>query len=331
MRLRFVALFLVLVLGAISAAGFLYFRTLLTQPGPLKEELLIYVAPGKGTNAISEALLYSGAFDVQGSLAFKLDVRLQGAKLKAGEYAIAAGSSIHDIVLLLQSGKTYQRRITIPEGLMSFEIVALINAAEAMSGEITLIPPEGTLLPETYHYSYGDDRNKLIGRLQEAMQETLAALWEQRMENLPVATPEEAVILASVVEKETGLAAERAKVAGVFVNRLRLRMPLQSDPTVIYALTQGKARLERPLLRKDLEISSPYNTYKAQGLPPTPIANPGEESLRGVLHPEAHDYIYFVADGTGGHSFGKTLDEHLRNVARWRQIQKNSSRFQADR
>ncbi|MBI3441738.1 MAG: endolytic transglycosylase MltG, partial [Proteobacteria bacterium] len=190
-------------------------------------------------------------------------------------------------------------------------------------GDIATIPMEGSLLPETYDFSYHDTRQNLIERMKKSMQEELRALWEKRAGDIPFATPDEAVTLASIVEKETRLHDERPRVAGVFINRLKKHIPLQSDPTVIYAVTLGQAKLDRVLTYKDLQTSSAYNTYSRQGLPPTPIANPGRASLAAVLNPEHNDYIYFVANGTGGHVFAKTLKEHNHNVAQWRKMQKN--------
>lgn len=222
---------------------------------------------------------------------------------------------------MLVDGRTVVHRVTVPEGLTSVEIVAIVAASEVLEGAVPPPPVQGALLPETYHVARGDERAAVIGRMAEAMNEALARLWPTRAPDLPLASPAEAVILASIVEKETGIAAERAKVAGVFYNRLALGMPLQSDPTVVFALTDGKMPLGRALTRDDLAIDDPYNTYKVNGLPPGPIANPGLASLEAVLKPEATDALYFVADGTGGHAFARTLDEHNRNVAKWRKLQ----------
>ena len=324
MRIRTVFLALVLLAAPVCAGIYLAGSAAYRNPGPLAAEKIIYIPPGKSTLSIAENLASQSVFDDRDALIFKIAVRLSGAKLKAGEYAFEPGISIEGAVLLLQSGKTYQRKITIPEGLMSFEIVALVNGAETMTGEIKDIPPEGSLLPETYSYSHGDSRANLMGRMQKAMNETIGALWPLKEEGLPLQTPQDAVTLASIVEKETGVETERARVAGVFINRLRKGMSLQSDPTVIYALTMGKIKLERALTRNDLNTDSPYNTYKIGGLPPAPIANPGREALLAVLHPENNPYLYFVADGSGGHAFAATLDAHTRNVGKWRQIQKES-------
>ena len=218
--------------------------------------------------------------------------------------------------------------MTLPEGVTSWQIVETLKSLEDMAGDVAEVPAEGTLLPETYHYIKNDDRTELLGKMKAAMDKTVAELWPMRVEGLPITTEAEALVLASIVEKETGVAAERKKVAGVFINRLRKGMPLQSDPTVIYGITKGEVQNEgqgplgRRLLTKDLEVDTPYNTYMNPGLPPTPIANPGRASIEAVLNPEVHDYIYFVADGTGGHVFARTLAEHNANVARWRKIRK---------
>lgn len=297
----------------------------------MPENNLMFVESGSGIARIGADLKAQGF--VQSAFVFEMGARYMQMRypdrgtLKAGEYLMPSVASVRDIIRILQMGKTLQRRITIPEGLMAIEIVALINAAEGLEGEITVIPPEGSLLPETYHYTRGTRRELIISRMQRSMQAALDDLWAKRAENLPIKTPAEAVNLAAIVEKETAIAAERPRVAGVFVNRLRLGMKLQTDPTVIYAITEGKTRLGRPLLRRDLtDVDSPYNTYKYEGLPPGPIANPGYQSLAAALNPEENDFIYFVADGTGGHAFARTLKEHNNNVRRWRQVQRGKPR-----
>lgn len=312
------------LLGVLAAAlAFRWFTQEITAPGPLAVEKLIYIEPGSSTKAITAKLLEEGA--IQNGLAFLIDARLQNRheELKAGEYQFKPQMSIQDIIALLQGGKTHQRQITIPEGLMTVEILDMLSSEPALSGVITTPPAEGSLLPETYNFSYGDTRQGLIERMQKSMQETVNMLWEKRAADIPLKTPEEAVVLASIVEKETGMPEERPRVAGVFINRLQKRIPLQSDPTVIYAATEGKKRFDRAITYQDLRSPSPYNTYIVVDLPPTPIANPGKESLAAVLNPEKNDYIYFVADGTGGHVFARTLKEHNRNVAQWRKIEKS--------
>ena len=231
----------------------------------------------------------------------------------------------------IHDGDVVERRFTIPEGLTSFEIDTIISKIKDIEKTRTDIPAEGALLPGTYNYKLTETNADVLTRMELAMTQTIDELWETRAGNLPFKTKQEALTLASIVEKETGVAEERKRVAGVFINRLRQNIALQTDPTVIYALTkgqpknEGKGPLGRRLLSKDLEIDSPYNTYKYPGLPPGPIANPGRASIEAVLQPEEHNFIYFVADGSGGHIFAATLDEHNKNVAEWRKIRKSQN------
>jgi len=228
-----------------------------------------------------------------------------------------------EVAELIASGVTLVHRITVPEGLASAEIVTLLMDAEALEGDISEVPPDGALLPETYHFHRGDARTEILDRMRQSMTEALAEAWEKRAENLPLKSPQEALVLAAIVEKETGVDRERALVAGVFVNRLRKGMPLQSDPTVVYGITLGAAPLGRALTRKDLAKPTPYNTYQINGLPPGPIANPGRAALEAAVNPAETEFFYFVADGNGGHAFAKTLAEHNRNVAKWRKHQRS--------
>ncbi len=298
-------------------------------PGPLAESKLIDIPRGYGVSLIADRLKQQGI--ITKPLLFRLAARLMDKQtaLKAGEYEVPAGISLKQLLVMLETGAVYQRKFTIPEGLTSWQIVNLLNDVEGMEGAVDEIPVEGTLLPETYQFVRGEDRSKKIVQMQKAMEQTLNELWESRAADLPIETKEEALVLASIVEKETGVSEERRRVAGVFINRLRKGIALQTDPTVIYALTKGeiqsdgKGPLGRRLLKKDLEIDSPYNTYKYPGLPPGPIANPGRDAIAAVLNPEAHDFIYFVADGSGGHVFAKTLAEHNSNVAKWRKIRRS--------
>ncbi len=292
------------------------------RPGPLAEEKSLIIPRGAGVAAIAAQLESEGVVD--DAMVFRAGVRLAKASraLRAGEFAFPAGVSVEAAIEILRSGETVVHRLTVPEGLTSREIVALVKGAELLSGEIAELPAEGSLLPDTYHFARGDDRGELVARMHLAQADLLAAIWKERAENLPISSPEEAIILASIVEKETGLAEERGLVAGVFINRLNKKMRLQSDPTVVYGVTMGKAPLGRPLSRKDLKTDTPYNTYTIPGLPPGPIANPGRAALEAVLQPTKTDHLYFVADGSGGHAFAKTLAQHNRNVAKWRKLQK---------
>lgn len=299
------------------------------DPGPLSETKIVLIERGKGVSGIADVLQAEGV--VASALGFKILSRVETDQrpLKAGEYEFTQNISMADAMKMLREGKIYDRKVTFPEGVTSWQIVETLKGLADMTGDVAEVPVEGSLLPETYHYIKNDDRVALLGKMKEAMHETVAELWPARVEGLPVKTEAEALVLASIVEKETGVAAERKKVAGVFINRLNKGMPLQSDPTVIYGITKGEIQndgqgpLGRRLLTKDLEVDTPYNTYINPGLPPTPIANPGRASIEAVLNPEVHDYIYFVADGTGGHVFARTLNEHNVNVAHWRQIRKS--------
>lgn len=309
--------------GAVAVAGAGYWAvTRVAAPGPLTEETIVLIPRGAGVESIGSRLFEAGVIEHPYLFYFGSKLRDASRGLKAGEYAFASGISIDGVLEQMGQGRTLVRRVTVPEGLTSTQIVALLAAEDKLTGDIADIPPEGTLLPETYHYSYGDNRAAILERMRHSMTVAVNELWEKRAEGLPFKTPQEAVILASIVEKETGVAAERAKVAGVFVNRLESGMRLQSDPTVIYALTEGKRDLGRSLTRADWRFESDYNTYVTAALPPGPIANPGRASLQATLQPESHKYIYFVADGSGGHAFATSLADHNRNVAKWRAVQR---------
>jgi UPF0755 protein len=317
-RLGGLAVCFVALLAVAAAGAWFYLDQQFAAPGPLESETIVVVPRGAGLTTISGNLSTAGI--ISDPVVFQFGVRLfaDATALKAGEYAFAPGISMKEVAALIASGRTVVHRLTIPEGLTSVEIVALLEAAEPLEGDIGEMPPDGSLLPETYHFHRGDDRAEVLARMRSSMAEALNEIWAGRAENLPLVGPEEALVLASIVEKETGVAGERALVAGVFVNRLRKGMPLQSDPTVVYGITQGKAALGRSLTRADLAAPSPYNTYQIAGLPPGPIANPGRASLEAAVNPAATDYLYFVAAGDGGHAFAKTLAEHNNNVAKWR-------------
>jgi UPF0755 protein len=319
----FLSLFI--LLSAIAGIGLVIGLKSLSTPGPLSVEKSILIENGSSVSSIAEQLEKEGI--ISSSFLFKMAQKLFGnGQLKAGEYAFEKNIPMIAILEKLEGGKVIKRSVTIPEGLTSYEIVTLLNDHEYLKGTISEIPAEGTLLPETYSYSLGDTKEAQMKIMAKKMHETLQQAWENRNPNVPLKTKEEALILASLIEKETGVPSERKRIAGVFINRLLKGMPLQTDPTVIYALTQGRHEnkgqgpLGRRLLKKDLDIDSPYNTYRNTGLPPGPIANPGKESIEAALHPEKNDYIFFVADGKGGHLFAKTLEEHNYNVANWRKI-----------
>jgi UPF0755 protein len=314
----------VVVALAASGAGLAAWAlTAYNRPGPSSTTITVVIERGTGIDEIARLLQRAGV--LAEPLAFRLAARwAPGRPLKAGEYEFAAAITPKRAIELMRSGRTVVRRLTVAEGLTVPEVMAVLNAAEGLSGTLPPLPPEGSLLPETYHYSYGDKREQVVRRMQEAMRALLQNLWRNRDPAVPLATPGQAVILASIVEKETAKAAERPRIAAVFLNRLKRNMRLQSDPTVAYGLTEGAGPLGRPLTRADLKRPSPYNTYLIDGLPPTPIANPGSASLEAVMRPAVTDDLYFVADGSGGHVFAATLEEHNRNVAKWRRFNKDA-------
>ncbi len=316
--------FLILVLFISTSAAVLYYWGYRTfhSPGKSEQAVRMVVPRGASLNHIAELLHEARAIDMPRVFVLAARISGEGRAIKAGEYEFAAGASQRAILTTLTLGRTVQRRITIPEGLSVAEVLALLNNTTALNGTASL-PREGSLLPETYRFELGDDRNALIRRMTESMNDTVKALWSKRAKGLPLDNPEQAIILASIVEKETGNPEERARVAAVFLNRIRKGMRLQSDPTVVYGITRGHLPLGRAISRKDLATETPYNTYRISGLPPGPICNPGRDAIAAVLNPIHTDELYFVADGTGGHAFAKTLAEHNRNVARWRRLQRS--------
>lgn len=324
----FIALIVVLALGAGFAVGAARWAFQQVEgPGPLVAAQLHVVPKGMGMSQIAREMKAAGI--IADDKIFRLYARYRklDSNLHAGEYEFQAAASMADVLAQLAAGKTVLRFVTIPEGLSSREATALVAAAVGMTG-IAEIPPEGSILPETYTFTLGEDRGALIGRMREAMKDTLAELWANRAENLPVNTPEEALALASIIEKETGVPEERRRVAAIFVNRLNRGMRLQSDPTVVYAITKGERELGRALRYKDLEVKDAYNTYYTTGVPPGPICNPGREAIAAALNPLETKELYFVADGTGGHAFAETLVQHNRNVAKWRKVQQEQRRQQ---
>jgi UPF0755 protein len=313
------------LLGALAVGGGGYFAYReASKPGPLAAETVVLLKPGSSVSAIASELRKSGA--IRGEALFKAAVRFKGAQgaLKAGEYRIPAGASLFDVIDLLVEGKSILHYFTAPEGRTSAQILRDITADETLLGELSLAPEEGELLPETYAYTRGETRDGMVRTMMKAQDDYVEEIWGKRATELPFNTREEAIILASIVEKETGVADERPRIAAVFVNRLKKGMRLESDPTVIYGLTKGEP-LGRGIRLSELRKETPYNTYVINGLPPTPIANPGKAAIEAVLNPLDTEDIFFVADGTGGHAFAATLEEHNRNVAKWRRVERDQA------
>jgi UPF0755 protein len=314
---------MIVVLAALGAGATFYFgRLQFTRPGPLTEPTNVLIARGADLDTISAQLRRQNVID--NGLLFTAAVRLKDAedKLKAGEYAFSPGISMEQVLADLVSGRSVLHAIALPEGLTSHQIVARLNADPALTGTIKEVPPEGALMPDTYKFTRGADRQKILEQMLKAQERAVAEIWERRSPDVPLATPQEMVTLASIVEKETAKADERPRVAAVFINRLEKGMRLQSDPTILYGLFGGVGKpTDRPIYKSDLEKVTAYNTYQVSGLPPTPIANPGRAALEAVANPSRTDELYFVADGSGGHAFAASLGEHNRNVARWRRLE----------
>jgi peptidoglycan lytic transglycosylase G len=316
------AIFTLLVVVSIAVgAGLFIGKQRFEAPGPLPEDKVVNIPRGLGIRDIADLLQREGVINqpyvfMGGVIALKAR-----GELKYGEYQFSKQSSVADVVETITEGKVVQHAFTVPEGLTSEQIVARLLENEVLTGQIKDIPREGTLLPETYRFTRGMTREQIIQRMQQAHRRVLQEVWERRTQDLPVKTPEQLVTLASIVEKETGKPDERTRVAAVFVNRLKTRMRLQSDPTIIYGLAGGKGSLGRPILRSEIEQATPYNTYVVDGLPPGPIANPGRASLEAAANPARTKELYFVADGTGGHVFSDNYAEHQKNVARLRGIE----------
>ncbi len=312
-----------LVIGSLGIGALFYFAKLqFNKPGPLNHSTVFVIPRGEGVNAIAERLEREGIISDRRIFVATAFYFKALEKLKAGEYEIRKSSSMRDVLDKLVEGKAVLHKLSIPEGLTSQQIVGRLNAHAMLKGTIAAIPGEGTLLPDTYKFSRGLTRQDLLLRMQSEQRKFISRLWPKRQKDLPVKTPEEAIILASIVEKETGRADERNRVAGVFVNRLKKGIPLQSDPTIIYGLVGGKGKLGRGILRSELAMETPYNTYKIKGLTPTPIANPGRAAIEAVLNPAKTSDLYFVADGTGGHAFAPSLAKHNQNVVAWRRIER---------
>jgi UPF0755 protein len=316
------AVFTVLILVAVvSGIVFAVAKNRFDSSGPLQEDKIVNIPPRLGIRDIADLLVKEGV--IEHPLTFIISAKLAETReeLRFGEYQFAKQSSLHDVINTIVEGKVVQHQVTIAEGLTSEQIVQHLLENDTLSGNIKEIPREGTMLPESYRFTRGTPRDQVIQRMQQAQRRAVQEIWDRRMPDLPLRSPEQLVTLASIVERETGRSDERTQVAAVFINRLKQRMKLQSDPTIIYGLVGGKGTLGRPILRSEIEQPTPYNTYVIDGLPPGPIANPGRAALEAVANPARTKALYFVADGTGGHAFSETLDQHQRNVAHLRAIE----------
>src|SRR5438445_1091860 len=318
------AIITLLLIAMLGAGGVYYYgRQVLEAPGPLKEDKIVNIPQRAGKRDIAETLNREGVTDVN-PWAFIASVAALKASsdLKPGEYSFQKNASLRDVIATIVEGKVVQHAVTVPEGLTSEQIVARLTDNDIFSGSVREMPREGTLLPETYKFPRGTTREQVIQRMQQTQKRVLAEIWERRNPDVLVKSPEQLITLASIIEKETGRADERSRVAAVFTNRLRQRIKLQSDPTIIYGLVGGKGTLGRPIKRPQITQPSPYNTYVVDGLPPGPIANPGRASLEAAANPARTRDLFFVADGTGGHAFTETYDQHQKNVAKLRTMEK---------
>ena len=296
------------------------------SPGPLRQSKTVVIQ--KGARRVEIAALLKDAGIIDSPHFFHFLSRVRFGSLKAGEYTFYSWISLWDVLKILNEGRVVVHSFRVPEGLSSFEIIQRLNATQPLSGYIFDIPPEGALLPSTYFFHYGDDRRDILNRMERAMSDTLKKLWAERDPNLFLESPEEALILASIVEKETWHANERRRIAGIFINRLKAGMILQADPTLIYGLTQGRKNLGRALLRSDLKKETPYNTYLILGLPPTPICNPGKACIEAVLHPLPTTELYFISDGQGRHHFSSGYKKHAQHHHHLRTLRKSSAKQQ---
>jgi UPF0755 protein len=314
-----------LILVAMLGIGgtYVWGKQTLESPGPLQDEKIVNIPARAGKGDIADVLTREGVIDVNKWVFIGSVLALKaGTELKPGEYAFQKNASLRDVIGTIVEGKVVQHSVTIPEGLTSEQIVARLSENDIFNGSIREIPREGTLLPETYKFPRGTPRDQVIQRMQAAQKRAIGDIWDRRTSDSPLRTPEQLITLASIVEKETGRADERSRVAAVFVNRLRQRMKLQSDPTIIYGLVGGKGTLGRPIKRSEITQPSPYNTYVIEGLPPGPIANPGRASLEAAANPARTRDLFFVADGSGGHTFSESYDVHQKSVAKLRAIEK---------
>lgn len=330
--LRFIdgALSFTFVAFLLTGALAIWLRQSFDRPGPLAQSAAVIVSKGEAALEIAERLEKAGVIDDRRVFMLHYySARVYGSasgvdrsSLKAGEYEFTKASTVRQVLDTITSGRGVLQKLTVPEGLTSRQIVDRLKADPGLSGEIAEVPPEGSLLPDTYKYSRGASRQEIVDRMRAEHTKLVAALWAGRSPDVPIKTPEEALVLASIVEKETGRADERPKVAAVFVNRIKKGMRLQSDPTIVYGLVGGQGPLGRSITRSDIDSKTPYNTYQIDGLPPGPICNPGRAALTATLNPPVTQDLFFVADGTGGHAFTSTLKDHNAAVANWRRIEK---------
>jgi UPF0755 protein len=315
-------IFTVLILLALVGGGlFVFVKQSFESAGPLAADKVVNIPPRKGIRDIADILVAEGVIDHPWTFVMSASLSKSHDELKFGEYQFTRQASLHDVINTLTDGKVVQHQFTIPEGLTSEQIVQRLMEMDILSGNVKEYPREGSMLPESYRYPRGASREQVIQRMQQAQTKLVQEVWERRMPDLPLKTPQQLVTLASIVEKETGKVDERTRVAAVFVNRLKQHMKLQSDPTIIYGLVGGKGTLGRPIMKSEIEQHTPYNTYVIEGLPPGPIANPGRAALEAVANPARTKELYFVADGTGGHTFSETLDQHQKAVANLRSIE----------
>ncbi len=293
-------------------------------PGPLTSDKVVIIAPGTDVGDIVGQLEQEGVVDSATLMSGTLYAEGDRSKIKAGEYLFKQNASLRDVIDTLVSGRQILHAITIPEGLTSEQICDRLQADDILTGDIRAVPKEGTLMPDTFKFARGTTREQLLRTMAQEQRRIVADVWSHRAQDTPIRSPYDMITLASIVEKETGKADERPRVAGVFVNRLVKGIPLQSDPTIVYGLVGGKATLGRGILKSEIEQKTPYNTYAISGLPPGPICNPGRAAMEAVANPSRTKDIYFVADGTGGHAFAETLDQHRQNVLRWRALEKDA-------
>ncbi|HEX6000206.1 MAG TPA: endolytic transglycosylase MltG [Hyphomicrobiaceae bacterium] len=323
---------LALLCMALVGAGALALQSWISSPGPLTAGKVVVIPRGAGAHDIAERLEREGV--VSDRRLFMLGYFMarwtawggdaRPVQLRAGDYQIPRAASVRNVIDIISQGRTIRYRVTIPEGLTSYQIVERLKADENLTGEITEVPPEGTLLPETFIIDRGEARQTILDRMRAESRKLMEKLWAQRQKGLPIKSWDEAVVLASIVEKETGRNDERERVAAVFVNRLRQNMRLQSDPTILYGISTGKTVWNRPIMKSEIAQKTAHNTYQIDGLPPTPICNPGRAAIEAVLNPANTKDLFFVADGNGGHLFSEKLKDHNANVQKWRALEREN-------